>query len=177
MHDFRFLQISSGDRAPEDGVGVLSVKPVSARVVAKLESNHELLNDIDESLANAEFRAAHHQFDQLLGGLTMRLLSHGFTSTHLRQEAARLLRTNPTLDKFVTEMVVIIHQDIPLVHTAKVAEITDNSEDDNSDNSVSAISRDNKKTDSGNSGNGRTDLKTNVKCHYCKCKGHFIRDC
>ena len=178
MHDFRFLQMSSGDRAPQDGIGVLAVIPVSARVVTKLESNRDLLKDIDESMANAEFRAAHHQFNQLLGGFTMRLLSHGFTSTHLKQEAARLLRTNPTLDKFVTEMVVIIHQEIPVARTAKVAEISDNNEDSkDTDSSVNAISRDSKKTDSGNAANGRTDFKKNLKCHYCKRKGHFIRDC
>ena len=209
LHDFRFLQMQEGERAPVGGVGALAVKPVSAQVVAKLEGNREMIKDIDDALANSEYRAAHYQFNKLLGAFAMRLLSHGFTSLHLRQEAARILRSGPDLDTFVTEMEVIVHQqEVPQQRTVKVAEVSDHSavSDKYDDESVDAISQDSKKKESGgnvsqdskrkesggngnnghgrntaeyNSGHGRNtaEYKNNLKCHFCKRKGHFIREC
>ena len=185
LHDFRFLQMVEGERAPVGGVGALTVKPVSAQVVAKLENDRALIKDIDDALANSEYRAAHYQFNKLLGAFAMRLLSHGFTSLHLRQESARILRAGPDLDTFVTEMEMIIHQqEVPQQKSVKVAEVSDHSEAtvNNDNESVDAISNGKKKESSGNNGNssnGRNtaEYKKNLKCHFCKRKGHFIREC
>ena len=185
LHDFRFLQMVEGERAPVSGIGALSVKPISARVVAKLGEDRALLQDIDDALANSEYRAAHHQFNKLLGAFAMRLLSHGFSSLHLRQEAARILRSGPDLDTFITEMEVIVHQqELPQQKTVKVAEVSDHSDATGNDSEqVDAISRETKKKESGanngNSSNGRNtaEYKKNLKCHFCKRKGHFIREC
>ena len=176
MADFEFARYTAGQRAPANQEGCMQVRPVPARVVTKLETEANL-QEVDMCIANGEFRGALDQYRILIDVMTQRVIACGFLSVALREEASKLLRAKPDLGKFAEEMRKIIRQkeaanpNVAAQRQAttktKVAAI-DTQDEEEADTDVNAI----KKTE-----DGRTNFKKNLKCHYCKRKGHFLVEC
>ena len=176
MGDFEFARYKSGQRAPSNQDGCMQARPVPARIVTKLETEANL-HEVDLCIANGEFRGALDQYRILIDAMTQRVIACGFVSAALREEASKLLATKPDLGKFAEDMRKAIRQKEAAAQTAshkpataKVAEVDAHEGED--DANVNAI----KKTDDGRTNNA-TNFKKNLKCHYCKRKGHFLIEC
>ena len=155
LHDFRCPQWAEGDRTPEVGTGTLGVKPVSARVVAKLEGNREYRQDSDCALANSELEGIVHQQEMP------------------QQKDSKIAEISDNSEERNSESV-----SAPQQKDSKIAEISDDYEERNSE-SVRAIKDSMTTENNANDGKGRNNAvySKNTKCHYCKRKGHFIREC
>ena len=180
MADFEFARYSEGQRAPANQEGCMLARPVPPRIVTKLETEANL-QEVDLCIANGEFRGALDQYRILIDAMTQRVIACGFLSSALREEASKLLATKPDLAQFAASMRKVIRQKEAASHLAaqrpltkaKVAEVNSAQDEDEAENDVNAI----KKTDDGRNSNSNSNFKKNLKCHYCKRKGHFLIEC
>ena len=180
MGDFAFVRYKPGQRAPADQEGCMKVTPVPAPVVQLLATPANL-QTVDECIANGEFRGALDQYRRLIDVMTQNIIACGFSTPALREEASRLLRSEPDLAKFSEDMREVIcqkeaagvHVGARQVQPAKVAGVQPEEEEDEAE--VAAFKK-SEKTDKPE--DGRTNnFKKALKCHYCKRKGHFLREC
>ena len=174
MGDFQFVRYKPGQRAPADQEGCMKVTPVPGPIVTVL-STPANLQAVDDCIANGEFRGALDQYRKLIDVMTQNVIACGFQLPSLREEASRLLRAEPDLAKFSEDMREIIRQKeaagFNVSHrqqSAKVAEV--NTEENEAE--VDAIKKTEKSAE-----DGRNNFKKLLKCHYCKRKGHFLREC
>ena len=187
MADFDYLRFREGVRAPQDGDGPMAVLPMLPSILEDVKHDVHKLKHFDNMMANAEFRMAQAQFRVVMDTMIQKIIACGFTSMTLKNEAARLFRQKVSLPKFAAEMRAMIRQQEQMQahkNTAKVAAVTAEEESEDESAPVEAIrksqpknSNTGKSGNSSSSSNGRTVDKSNMKCNYCRRKGHFIRDC
>ena len=184
MADFDFMRFKYGARAPQDGDGDMAVLPLTREILEDIKHDPAKVKHIDNMMANAEFRMAQEQFRVVMDTMIQKIIACGFASTLLKNEAARLFRQKVPLPQFAAEMRAMIRQ-MEQMNTnkssAKVAALTAAEDEEEEDSApVEAIRNKAKTSTGGNSNgnaNGRTDNKKNMKCNYCRRKGHFIREC